>query len=239
MMDDRNQISADQGVAESVATVVAMFQELRLDYALFGSCGIQTYFDCFFRLPNDIDVIVRKEAISKLKAYCTQLGHTYEEELGRSKLHINGFPVHIIPECFSCIDKVANTVFARIDLSTFISNAVTKQVNLPCASTSPIVNVVCFEMCLFMDLIRPVNTNSLLTSYFVFRHIDIDEGEFGAIVRNNILFATTIVRRLNECANALSGVTYFSKGDIRFAQNKMADMRRTIERLQSQAINYV
>jgi hypothetical protein len=238
MTDQHNtvsRVSADDRVAESIAAIVEVFHRLELDYAMFGSCGIQTYFDYFFRLPNDLDVIIRRDDVPKLRNYCTEEGHEFVEELGRSKMHINGFPVHVIPEFFSSVNKATNTIFARIDLSSFISDSVVKRVHLACASITPKINVVRLEMCLFMDLIRTMNTNSLMTTYFVFRQLEIDDGEFEAIVRSNNDFAATILRRLNECAVKLNDVAYFSKEDILFAQNRIAELRKAIEKVQAQA----
>jgi hypothetical protein len=231
-----NKVSADERAAESIAITVAIFRRLELDYAIFGSCGIQTYFDHFFRLPNDIDVIIRRNDISKLKAYCIENGHEFVEEVGRSKIYVYGFPVHIIPELFSIVNKENNSIIAQIDLSSFIFNSVAKHVNLLCASSVPKINVAPIEMCLFMDLIRTIQTNSLMTIYFVFRYLDIDDQKFNAVVQNYHDFAATIFRRLSEYPAKLDHLYYFSKEDILFARNRIANLKRSIQAIQGSVI---
>lgn len=221
--------SADEQVAQSVAAVAGMMRALGLDYAVFGSCGIQTYFEHFFRLPNDIDIVVEKEAVSALRTYCAEEGHKFIEEFGRSKVHLGGFPVHVIPGLFSSINKATNMIFAQIDLRSFISETVGRRMRLPCATSEPEIKVAPLELCLFMDLLRTVNTNSLMTVFFVFRHLDIDDGKFWAIVRDNCAFAETIRRRLEEYPAKLNEVSHFSDEGILFAQTKMTKLRRFIE----------
>jgi hypothetical protein len=224
-----NNRSADEQVAQSVAAVTGMLRVLGIDYAVFGSCGIQTYFKHFFRLPNDIDIIVRNDAVSALRAYCAEEGHEFIEEFGRSKMYFGGFPVHIIPGLFSSINKATNMIFAQIDLGGSISDTVGRRMRLPCATSEPEIKVAPLELCLFMDLLRTVNTKSLMTVFFVFRHLDIDDRKFWAIVYDNCAFAETIRRRLEEYPAKLNEVGHFSDEGVLFAQTKMSKLRRFIE----------
>lgn len=227
----RERVSADERMAENISAVVEMFRELDLDYAIFGSCGIQTYFNYFFYLPNDLDVIIRKADIHKLRSYCMENGYSFVEEVGRSKICVNGLFVQVIPGYFSVVDKSTNTIIAEIDLSTFISSSVTNHVKLLCASTIPKINVVSVEGWLFIDLIRTINTNSLMRFYFVFRYLAIDNREFGMIMRNNIRFTATILQRLDEYTLKLKEMSHFSKDEILPVQNKIADLRKHIAAL--------
>jgi|SRR5215213_3158585 len=224
----RNRVSADEQMAENIEAAVGIFRFLDLEYAVFGSCGIQTYFDCFFQLPNDLDVIVRRGDVDKLRSYCAENGHEFVEEVGRSKIFINAFPVQIIPEWFTALDKSIDAVFGRIDLSGFISDSVTNYVKLVSASSTPKINVLPVEMCLFLDLIRTIYTNSLMRVYFVFRHLEIDHKKFGSIIENNSVFTATILQRLDGYILKLNAISHFSKDDILIAQSKIAELRRHI-----------
>src|SRR6185503_4240315 len=93
-------VSADEQMAERIAAVIEIFRSLELEYVIFGSCAIQTYFDCFFQLPNDLDVIVNERDFLRLSSYCAQKGHRVVEEIGRSKIYVNEFPVQVIPGRF-------------------------------------------------------------------------------------------------------------------------------------------
>lgn len=216
--------SADERIARTVADTVGVFNNLELDYAVFGSCGIQTYFSYFFRLPNDIDIIIHSDSMPRLKEYCMANECPLVEEVGRTKMYLEGFPIHIIPEVFSVIDNTTNTIVAQIDLRDSLCSYVSKVLKMRCASISPQINVASLELCLFLELIRTVNTNSIMTIYFVFRFIDIDRKKFQTILQDNSQFANTICWRLNEYPSFISQMDNHSKVDLMLAQERIWDL---------------
>ena len=60
------------------------------------------------REPNDLDLVIIYDNLAKIQAYSEERGFNFIRQLGRSKIIINEFPIHIIPETLNVIDNLSN-----------------------------------------------------------------------------------------------------------------------------------
>lgn len=220
--------SDDEKLAVNIMRTVGMLDELKLDYAILGSCGIQSYFDYFLRLPNDLDILIHYENLFKIKNYCQEHNHEFVEQLGRTKISINELSIHIIPDKLNSIDKVTNKIFTRIDLSRFIKHSPKRKVKLLNSSFCPEVHVFSLEVNLLVELVRPIYTGSLMNIFYVMRYLEIDFYLFKTLYSENVDLKEIIVFRLEEYPSKIEKMSYLSNSDIKLAIEKITSLRNSL-----------
>lgn len=154
-------MTTDDKIIKALGTIISLAKKLKLEYLIFGSCGIQSYLDNFFRLPNDIDFVLRANEIFLFLESCKENNYKIIEEQGRYKVYIDGFPIHVIPEIFSVINKEDKSVIAKIDFSAAFDYASMNKFSLLLAQEEIKGMVMPLDYTVFMELVRKQDTNSL------------------------------------------------------------------------------
>ena len=78
------EISDDLLTCQAIRSAVAIVEGAAADYAVIGSCGLQSYLDCFYRPPNDLDLVLPEDQISAVAAFAEKRGHVFVQQLGRA-----------------------------------------------------------------------------------------------------------------------------------------------------------
>lgn len=189
MTKNSNQ-SADQKVISILIRLKEITALLQIDYLVFGSCGLQSYQEYFYRLPNDIDFIVRKTDLETFLEKCKESDYPILKEQGRHKVFIDDFPVHLIPETFSVITKPSLTVLGTVSFTPPMDSPIVNKVQLMNAKESIAIKVMNLEYCLMMELARKQDTNTFIALLFILNNPRLNVNKFLKLVmEHNFLFS--------------------------------------------------
>lgn len=223
-MDTTIFVSSDEELVNSVNSIIGIFESIDCEFAIFGSIGIQSYFEHFYRMPTDIDIVVYKNDVQKIARLFKSKAYEIVEGLGRYKIIFPDLSIHLIPEVLSLTDKSSSKILAKIDLASSLSNVVSNPLRLLYSEKSPQIKVLPLEMLLFIEIQRPVYTGSIITLFFVFRDLVIDFLKFKLIVKQNATFYQLILNRLSEYSIKISSLKFFSKNDIQVVRNNIENL---------------
>ncbi len=227
----RNKIgeaSDDERFSLNVEEVIRMLNAINIDYAVLGSCGIQTYLDYFFRLPNDLDVVTEYAFLPKIRELCSDKNYQFIEQLGRVKMTINELAVHIIPEKLNSIEKVSNQIFTQINLKPYMKLGQLRDIRLLGALTHPKIFVFPLEVNLFVEFIRPIYTGSLMNVFYSTRYLDIDIALLKKIFTENPDLNKIVLTRLNEYSKKIKEMTYLKHSDIEESVRRIVSLRNVL-----------
>ncbi|MBI1852295.1 MAG: hypothetical protein HYR85_18285 [Planctomycetes bacterium] len=190
-----------------------MLEDSGVEYAVLGSCGYQSYFEYFYRLPNDLDVVVTESEMRAVLAVASARGYRIIEQRGRKRLVVDTFPVHLIPNDMNIVDKDRDVVIAKICLGPYIARSGIKVARLINSEVVCRMRVFPVEVVVFVDLIRPIYTGSLMNMFFVFRDLDIDCDMFARVVASNRVVKEIIDARLAAFPERLMKLKVFSESE--------------------------
>lgn len=153
-----NEISKDQLIYNSIKEFDLIASHLEIQYSIIGSCGVRSFLPYFSHLPNDLDVVVDDLNKSKLKEYCRNKKIAYFEQLGRDRIQIGGFLIHLIPNRMNIIDKPNNKIFTQINLDINDENTETREFILASCTKELKLKVHIKEIQFLLSLLTPINT---------------------------------------------------------------------------------
>lgn len=206
----QNKIAApsdDLLVAGAIVAAAELLRVSEVPAVVIGSCAIQAYLPNFFRLPNDLDLVIHEERIPDVVRSGNIAGHSFEPQLGRGQLLIDDFPVHLIPGEMNVIDKATNTIFTRLDLRQEIASAGFRDLHFLSSALIPRLPVASLEAVLFVELIRPIYTGSLIGLALLLERQTVDHARFGALFEKNVALQQIVLRRIGDYQLQLRRVT--------------------------------
>lgn len=213
--------SKDQKLANYIKNIIKLFDLEKIEYAMIGSVGVQANFDYFWRLPNDLDIVIRKKDHHKTIALFEGIDCKVIEKKGKLEIRNGELPIHIIPEELILINKTQNSIRAVVDLSSFFSSTVTLRAKFLNANDFIKLKALPLEVNLYLELDRSIYTESIMTIYFIFRHLVVDCPKFVSIMEKNIILSKYTTDRLNEYSKKLDSLLYCSREDIQIAQKQI------------------
>lgn len=214
----KNKIAAtsdDEVVGAAISTAIGLLDRAAVKYAILGSCGLQSYFKCCFRLPNDLDVILPEEKIGHVGQLASKQAYVTSAQLGRSQLIINRFPVHLIPYKMNVIDKDTNKVFTRVDLTTELVEAKTREIRFLNSNISIRGKVLSAEAIIFVELIRPLYTGSVMNVALATRDLKLSPSKIIRLLRANPDVRPIIIARLKAYPAAIKRVSFLRQMESR------------------------
>lgn len=212
----RNKIAAlsdDERLVEVLTEAGRLVGEAETDSAVIGSCGLQAYLPCFYRPPNDLDLVLPEEGTKRLVRAAQSLGSEFVAQLGRGKLVIDGFPVHLIPSRMAVIDKDTDRIFTSVDLSEELSGATERTMTLVGATRAPRLRVASLESILFIEMIRPIYTGSAMSIALAFRENDVDDEAMVSRLRRNPDLEPILLHRVEELPAAVRRLAVLPAAD--------------------------
>lgn len=150
--------SKDELIFNSIKHFDIITKQLGIQYSIIGSCGVRSFLPYFSHLPNDLDVIIDDFSKSKLKDYCIKENITYFNELGRDRIQLGGFLIHLIPYRMNIIDKSNNKIFTQINLDINDKNTEIREIILASCLEKIKLKVHIKEIQLLLSLLTPINT---------------------------------------------------------------------------------
>jgi hypothetical protein len=223
------EISDDERVAQAISSVLNLVRACEADYAVIGSCGLQAYLSCFFRLPNDLDLVLPDEGSRRILQGAREMGWEVIEQLGRNKLVVDRFPVHLIPVSMAVIDKATDRIFASVDLSGELATAKEKRVTLVGSTRSPHMRLASLEAILFIEMIRPIYTGSVMGIALALRERDINDEAMAALIRAHRVLQPILMDRVTRLPDAVLRMTILPEPDRELAAKKLRDLWRVFE----------
>lgn len=207
-------MSDDDKVLKRISVFISFLEANKIEYALVGSCGIQSYFSHFYRFPNDVDVVVRSASILEIKQLCTLEGYDCEELFGRLKINIKKLSIHIQPDMMNIVDEINDCIFDVIDLRHYFPKDKNNTLVLLNANSRLPVKVLSLEVNLYLELIRPIYTNSVITLFHIFKFQKLDLDVFNSIYSENVKFQPLITNRLQDYIDIIDRMSYYSRNEI-------------------------
>lgn len=212
----RNKIaeaSDDELTCLAIRSAVSLVESASADYAVIGSCGLQSYLDCFYRPPNDLDLVLPEDHISAVAAIAQQRGHVFVQQLGRARLYIDRFPVHLIPLRMNVIDKTTSKIFASVDHSAAVGQAKPRKLILVGTTVTPVAKVAPLEPIVLGHLIRSIDTGTAMGLGLVLSRNTLDLAVMGAMATENEGVHRVIRARIREYPAILDRLTVLSADD--------------------------
>jgi hypothetical protein len=220
--------SDDELVARVLTEASSLLQEIGAEYAVVGSCAVQSYLPHFYRLPNDLDIVLRDQDTEVVRRVGADRGYEFRDQLGRTRLFIRGFPVHLIPHHMNIIDKSTSTVFTRIDLGACVAAASRRPILLLGTSLRPTLRIISLEAAVFIELIRPVYTGSLTTIAFVLRHCGLEVEQLAELLRSNDAIRPIIEARFEQYLARFDNLALFEAEERAVITTRFKELAETL-----------
>lgn len=219
--NNTDNFSQDKLITDSIKSLISLLDKLHIIYVMLGSIGIQSYLDYFIRLPKDIDILILKKDLKILIEYCKKEKLKIIKKPGRVKLITENIMIHIIPDEMSIEDRVSKEIFAKIQLSQYLHNPETRNIKLFYCDNTILINVLPVEICLFLELNRPANTNILITIYNVLRKNDVNKKIFASFLKENRVFEDIVLSNLHQYETMIKLLTCDSAKNILTVKTKI------------------
>ncbi|HET8863025.1 MAG TPA: hypothetical protein VFM94_07230 [Solirubrobacterales bacterium] len=221
-------MSDDERLVRVLEKVGRLVQEAETDYAVIGSCGLQAYLSCFYRLPNDLDLVVPEAGTKRLVLAAQDLGAEFVEQLGRGQLIVDGFPVHLIPSRMAVIDKDVDHIFTSVDLSDELSSARERRMKLVGAARVPSLRVASLESILFIEMVRPIYTGSAMSIALTLRDNDFNDERMSRLLRENPELGPVLLDRVERLPAVIRQMTVLAAADRDPVQDRLCRLARVI-----------
>ena len=213
--------SEDEKIQNFIESIIQIFETLSLDYTVIGSVGIQSFYQYFFKLPNDLDIVIRKEDICFMKEIANQRGFQVVDEIYKITINTNVIPIHLLPGELCIFNKQNDYVYGKVDLNEYLINPRVNSINFLASPNPTSIKVFPIEINLYLELLRPIYTGSIYNLYFIFRYLQIDDRLFGYLMKKNNVFSELIVNRLRGYYERMILLTYNEKKDVQFVQDRI------------------
>jgi hypothetical protein len=225
----QNKISAlsdDQRLVRILERTAELVERVEPEYAVIGSCGLQAYLDCFYRLPNDLDLVLSEEGAGRLVEAARGEGADFVEQLGRGKLIIEGYPIHLIPPRMAVIDKDTDHIFTSVDLTGELPAAGHREMTLVGARRSPRLRVASLEAILFVEMVRPIYTGSVMSISLALRENDISEAKMSHLLRENPALGPVLLHRVESLPAVVGRLAILGREDRGRVVARLGDLAR-------------
>lgn len=191
------QSSRDEYIVKCVRYINTFMSNNNFDYIVVGSCGVQSYFDSFYRIPNDIDVVIRGKDEKQFIAKCRQEPGNLVSLLGRMKWDFPEFFAHVLVDEMKLIDVSYDTVFTAVSLTEeFVCTR--NKMDMACAPEAPKIPVASIEMLFILTILRPLDSNALLDVRNLFSRYKFDINRYSLILESNPDVCRIVSSRLKE-----------------------------------------
>lgn len=191
----------DTTVVQVLNKLLSILQQHSMEYMIFGSCGLQSYLPSFYKTPNDIDLIVRKDQVRQFQLVCEREGYEIQQENGRFKVITNNFPIHVIPGVFSIINKVDESVFYAVDFEKAFPLKVKNSMRLICEDQIITADVLPIDYCLFLELSRKITTNIYLNVCGILSNPALKMADFMQLYEEHEVLQGRISERISMIAD--------------------------------------
>lgn len=219
--NNKNNFSQDTLITNTIKYIISQLDRLNIAYIILGSIGAQSYLDHFIRLPKDIDILIFKKDLKILIEYCKKDKIKVIKKPGRVKLITENIMIHIIPGEMSIEDCVKKEIFAKIQLSQYLYKPVIRNIKLFYSDDNILINVLPVEICLFLELNRPPNTNVLITLFNVLKKCDVNNKIFASFLKKNRVFENIVLSNLLQYETMLNLLTCESVTEILTVKTKI------------------
>ena len=172
----------DQAIIQSISRFDSHMKDLGIAYSVIGSCAIQSFFDFFVRLPNDLDVVVRSDQASSLFKWSLERGIPLTTQLGRAKMMIGSFPIHILFDRMYLIDTSANVIFSSVGLLFEQRDLQRSTISLVNTDQKLDISVPSLEILLAVHMLSPTDTNDVHLIAEVLRRCDLNPHRMAAFM---------------------------------------------------------
>ncbi|RZK20102.1 MAG: hypothetical protein EOO43_11335 [Flavobacterium sp.] len=228
------EISNDEIFIGKIQLIDRLLADLSIEYAAFGSCSIQSYFPVFFKTPNDLDIVIWKTEMDRLRSFCEAKNYEVITKYGRLKIFIEKFHLNVISQRLDVITDISKSICGTINLYGFDSKITKRDLNLINSKNVIKIKVLPLEHNLFLELFRAVYTDSLFTVFFIFKSPLWEESKFLELLYTNESFIDLVVSRLLEYSEKIARMEYFQRQDL----NKVVDrILNLIELINKQGIS--
>lgn len=212
LCEKMNANSEDISLSENLLILNEFLQLHGLDYLYIGSLSFQCYIGTIYRLPNDFDIVVMNISVEKFATLLEDNNILYQKKLGRIKMFLNDFSIHVLFEYLHQLNIAQTAIFHSLNFKTTFKDIAVKNVIFPCSKIVNTILVPPFEILLFSYLLRPLNSNILQDiNMFIDCDIDIDLKYFESCSLSNIEVAPIVRKTLYSYIELKSEETNVSK----------------------------
>ncbi len=190
--------SKDELIYKSIKQFEIITNLLDIQYSVIGSCGVRSFLPYFSHLPNDLDVVIDDYNKLKLKEYCLKENIQYLKELGRDRIILGGFLIHLIPNRMNIIDKFNNQIFTQINLDINDQNTEIREIILASCNEKVKLKVHIKEIQFLLSLLTPINTTIFHDLISLVEYNLMDKNKFLEFQNLNLNMKSLFQKRLKE-----------------------------------------
>jgi hypothetical protein len=209
--------SEDDRFASKIKLLIKLLDIWEIDYAFIGSCALQSHFPYCQRLPNDADVLIDKNDFDKAIEELKRNNLKFNIVNGRIKFqHENKF-FDLITTEYRIINDVDQSCVGTLSLESCLSKKQSGSMKLLFSKEILRFNIISAGYCLFLELVRPLNTNSFMGIIQLYDESDfVTQNEvisdFNHLMNANIHFSSIVIENINDIIQKI----YETKLDRRF-----------------------
>jgi hypothetical protein len=215
------QRSDDELLIRMGMVVTKLLDNHRIDYMAIGSCATLTYLSAPLRLPRDLDLVIRSHDEEKLNALLMRANIRHEHLTGRILGDVEGVPFHILISSLKLLDPTKKHVLGTLQLEPFME---TRRRNLWVLAYSRQLklNVPCIEILFVLNLMRQLNTNTIIEAGAVLENVKLDHELIRTFLIENPLAGLILAGRLERIGIMRSGVSLRARSEARKLSAKLS-----------------
>lgn len=178
--------------------------ENKINPLIIGSCATQSYSDYAYRIPGDLDIVIRHDEFNIIRNI--QLFEVTQHN-GFYEILFKNLKVHVIISIFDLINKENGNTVGTINFDSIKENWLTiNELSFrSCCSRRTIrIKVPIVEIVFLLNLLKPINTNTMHDTIYLFNNYHMNNEvmiEFINIHRN---IAELFLHRINDLAQMIS-----------------------------------
>jgi hypothetical protein len=155
------QDSEDITFTRACLEIFTLLKEHHVEYLVIGSCAVQTYLCCPRRLPNDLDFVIGPEDETRFVELCLRHGIELRRPLGRMVGSHHAISFHTLVGSMKLLNAAKSRIIADVPLrpTDFREERDLTLLLSPHKLTLPVPSL---EVLLVLDLMRPLNTNTVV-----------------------------------------------------------------------------
>lgn len=208
------QLSDDELLMRMGGRVTKLLDKNGIDYMAIGSCATLTYLRSPLRLPGDLDLVIKSRDEKKLTNLLVRARIRHERLTGRILGDIEGVPFHILISSLKLLDPTKKHVLGALQLEPFMK---TKRRSFwVLAYSHPLIlNVPCIEILFVLNLMRQLNTNTIIEAGAILEDAELDHGLIRAFLVENPLAGLILAHRLERIGVIRSGISSHARSQAR------------------------
>jgi hypothetical protein len=200
--------SDDELFVRRLQKLQALLNSSGIEYCFVGSCAIQSYLEFPRRLPNDADILIDSKSIASIVAFLQNLDIPCELLDDRVKFRFDLKYFDLITTSYTIYSRLDNSIIGRLNLDACMSARKSRPLQPVFSNEVVICPVIDSGHCLFLEMSRPLNTNSFFSVIELMNTSNVDlkrnllDG-FLELLNANSQFAGWILRTLSRFELAL------------------------------------